>query len=124
MAMNGIDISKWQKGLKLANIKCDFVIIKATEGATYKDPCFDDFVKDYTTRWEMKASNDKWGAAMQEINGKANLYMNYTAGRQANIRFATEQQLYSAPNELLLRMTPQGDLIEKCIDRINICNLF
>lgn len=45
MAMNGIDISKWQKGLKLANIKCDFVIIKATEGATYKDPCFDDFVK-------------------------------------------------------------------------------
>ena len=75
--------------------------------------CFDDFVKDYTTRWEMKASNDKWGAAMQEINGKANLYMNYTAGRQANIRFATEQQLYSAPNELLLRMTPQGDLIEK-----------
>lgn len=45
MAMNGIDISKWQKGLRLANIKCDFVIIKATEGATYKDPCFDDFVK-------------------------------------------------------------------------------
>lgn len=45
MAMNGIDISKWQKGLKLSDIKCDFVIIKATEGATYKDPCFDGFVK-------------------------------------------------------------------------------
>lgn len=45
MSMNGIDISKWQKGLKLSNIKCDFVIIKATEGATYKDPQFDDFVR-------------------------------------------------------------------------------
>jgi GH25 family lysozyme M1 (1,4-beta-N-acetylmuramidase) len=42
--MKGIDISKWQKGLDLSKIKCDFVIIKATEGATYQDPCFLDFV--------------------------------------------------------------------------------
>lgn len=43
--MNGIDISKWQKGLKLSKIQCDFVIIKATEGATYRDPSFSDFIK-------------------------------------------------------------------------------
>lgn len=43
--MNGIDISKWQKGLQLSQIKWDFVIIKATEGRTYKDPCFDDFAE-------------------------------------------------------------------------------
>ena len=43
--MKGIDISKWQKGLILSNIKFDFVIIKATEGATYTDPNFLDFVK-------------------------------------------------------------------------------
>ena len=74
---------------------------------------FDDFVKDYDSRWSMKASNNAWNAEMQEIGGKANLYLNYTAGRQANIRFASEQQLYSAPNELILRLTPQGDLINK-----------
>lgn len=43
--MNGIDISKWQNGLKLSKIKFDFVIIKATEGKTYKDPNFLDFTK-------------------------------------------------------------------------------
>ena len=43
--MRGIDISKWQKGLVLANIDFDFVIIKATEGATGADPCFYDFMR-------------------------------------------------------------------------------
>ena len=43
--MKGIDISKWQNGLELSNIKFDFVIIKATEGKTYTDPKFLDFIK-------------------------------------------------------------------------------
>ena len=43
--MNGIDISKWQNGLKLSKVACDFVIIKATEGKTYRDPNFLDFTK-------------------------------------------------------------------------------
>jgi hypothetical protein len=75
--------------------------------------CFDDFVKDYATRWEMKPSNSAWNTAMQNLDGKANLYLNYTAGRQANIKFTTNQQLYSAPNDLILRLTPQGELIER-----------
>lgn len=39
--MNGIDISSWQKGLDLSKVPCDFVIIKATEGTSYVNPCCD-----------------------------------------------------------------------------------
>lgn len=35
MSMNGIDISNWQKGINLAAVPCDFVIMKATEGTGY-----------------------------------------------------------------------------------------
>ena len=38
--MNGIDISKWQKGIDLARVPCDFVIIKATQGMGYVSPEF------------------------------------------------------------------------------------
>lgn len=34
-SMNGIDISGWQRGLDLSKIKCDFVIMKSTEGVNY-----------------------------------------------------------------------------------------
>ena len=33
--MNGIDISRWQKGINLAVVPCDFVIVKATQGINY-----------------------------------------------------------------------------------------
>lgn len=38
--LNGIDISSWQAGIKVANVDADFVIVKATEGTTYKNPYF------------------------------------------------------------------------------------
>ncbi len=38
--MNGIDISKWQKGINLAAVPCDFVIVKATQGVNYISPEF------------------------------------------------------------------------------------
>lgn len=38
MAMNGIDISNWQKGIDLAAVPCDFVIAKATQGIDYTSP--------------------------------------------------------------------------------------
>lgn len=38
MALNGIDVSKWQAGIEPKNIPGDFVIIKATEGVGYTDP--------------------------------------------------------------------------------------
>lgn len=38
MAMNGIDISNWQKGIDLAAVPCDFVIAKATQGTGCTSP--------------------------------------------------------------------------------------
>lgn len=38
--MNGIDISKWQRGINLAKVPCDFVIVKATQGVNYISPEF------------------------------------------------------------------------------------
>lgn len=43
MSMKGIDISHWQRGIDLAAVDCDFVIIKATQGTKYVDPCFQKF---------------------------------------------------------------------------------
>lgn len=43
--MNGIDISKWQKGLDLSKVACDFVIVKASEGIGSVDPCFEGFIQ-------------------------------------------------------------------------------
>lgn len=42
--MVGIDISHWNKTIGIDNPDIDFVICKATEGATYRDKCFDDFM--------------------------------------------------------------------------------
>lgn len=38
--MNGIDIAGYQKGINLATVPCDFVIVKATQGKTFVNPEF------------------------------------------------------------------------------------
>lgn len=38
MAMNGIDISNWQRGIDLDAVPYDFAICKATQGKTYVSP--------------------------------------------------------------------------------------
>ena len=38
--MNGFDISNHQKGIPISKIAADFVIIKATQGVSYKSPSF------------------------------------------------------------------------------------
>lgn len=55
MSMNGIDISRYQKGLDLRKVPCDFVIVKATEG-TY-------MVQDTCDPWiqQAKSLGKKWG---------------------------------------------------------------
>ena len=40
MALNGIDISWYQRGINIAAVPADFVIVKATEGTWYTNPCF------------------------------------------------------------------------------------
>lgn len=42
--LNGIDISHWQKGIDLSQVNFDFVIVKATEGVNYLDPCMDEYI--------------------------------------------------------------------------------
>ena len=36
--MNGIDISRYQKGINLGIVPCDFVVVKATQGTSYVSP--------------------------------------------------------------------------------------
>lgn len=40
MALNGIDISSYQAGINIPRVPADFVIVKATEGTWYTNPCF------------------------------------------------------------------------------------
>ena len=44
--MNGIDISNHQKGIAVSNIAADFVIVKATQGTSYKSPSFTTQIND------------------------------------------------------------------------------
>jgi lysozyme len=38
MTLNGIDISHWQGGMDVGRTGADFVIVKVTDGTSYKDP--------------------------------------------------------------------------------------
>ena len=40
MSMHGVDIASHQAEMDCTKIKADFVIIKATQGVTYSNPCF------------------------------------------------------------------------------------
>lgn len=47
MGLNGIDISSWQDDLVVSNMgSCDFIIVKATGGAGYKNECFERHAND------------------------------------------------------------------------------
>ena len=43
--MNGIDISRYQKGIDLSKVPCEFVIVKATQGTSYVSPEFKKQIK-------------------------------------------------------------------------------
>ena len=43
--MNGIDISRYQKGIDLSVVPCEFVIVKATQGTSYVSPEFKKQIK-------------------------------------------------------------------------------
>lgn len=40
MSMNGVDIASYQHTMDCTKIDADFVIVKATQGVTYTNPCF------------------------------------------------------------------------------------
>jgi lysozyme len=43
--MNGIDVSRWQKRIDLSKVPADFVIVKATQGVSYKSPTFEEQIR-------------------------------------------------------------------------------
>lgn len=47
--MNGIDIARYQKGIDLSVVPCEFVIIKATQGTSYISPEFKKQIKQADT---------------------------------------------------------------------------
>lgn len=55
MAMHGIDISNYQRGLDLAKVPCDFVICKATEGTSIVHDTCDPWIQ------QAKSLGKKWG---------------------------------------------------------------
>lgn len=69
---------------------------------------------DIDSRWTVKPSSTSWKTDFQ-VNGEGHseLYLNFTGGRQANIKLTADTLLYSVPRWLELRLTPQGELIEK-----------
>ena len=55
MALNGIDISNYQRGLDLAHVPCNFVICKATEGVNIVHDTCDPWIQ------SAKKLGKKWG---------------------------------------------------------------
>lgn len=55
MALNGIDISNYQRGLDLSKVPCDFAIMKATEGTSIVHDTCDPWVQ------QCKALGKLWG---------------------------------------------------------------
>ena len=65
-------------------------------------------------RWKLKTTTSAWKTAFNEVNGQAELYLNYTGGRQPHITLeAADTLLYSTPSALEMRIQPTGNLIDK-----------
>lgn len=102
--MNGIDISKWQKGIDLSKVQADFVIAKATEGATYADPTFETHIQAaiklgrgigfyHFARPEnnsAKAEAENFNRAIKSYIGKGILVLDWESSGKANVAWAKE----------------------------------
>ena len=78
------------------------------------DPLHWENMIDIDQRWELAPSNSKWNTTMKvNNNGIAYIDIDFTGGRQPNIRLGADSILYSTPRIMELRLTPPGDLIEE-----------
>ena len=65
-------------------------------------------------RWTINASVSSWNTDFKtDENGQPYLYMNFNGGRVAQLSITADTLLYSTPKRLELRMTPQGNLMER-----------
>lgn len=93
--MNGIDVSAWQSNIDLSKVPCDFVIVKATQGTTYKNGSFvrqcDQTLKlnkclgvyHYANGGNVKSEADYFIAAVKKYIGKAILVLDWEAGNNS-----------------------------------------
>ena len=85
------------------------VLVQTIDQTPY---CWEDMIA-VENRWKLKTTSSNWKTAFNEANGQAELYLNYTSGRQPHITLEADTVLYSTPQALELRITPEGELIEK-----------
>ena len=64
-------------------------------------------------RWKLKSTSTQWNTAFKEVNGQAELYLNFTGGRVPTINLTADTLLYSTPYAFEMRFTPQETLIDK-----------
>lgn len=137
MSMFGIDISKWQAGLSLANVKADFVIIKATEGVGYKDPNFNNFANQATTLGKKigfyhfarpyaqnfnnpKSEADWFVSVIQPYIGKAMLILDWEAERKNDAAWA---KAWLDRVKELTGVIPVFYTYESCINSYNFSSI-
>ncbi|MBR5854860.1 MAG: phosphodiester glycosidase family protein [Paludibacteraceae bacterium] len=71
---------------------------------------------DINNRWTMKTTSSGWKTSFAaNSDNSAELYINYTGGRAPHVTLTADSALYSTPHAMEMRITPQGDLIEKII---------
>lgn len=96
--MNGIDISGHQKGIDLAFVPCDFVIVKATQGTSFVSPIFKAQVEQvqalgkylgvyhYASSGGATAEAEHFLQTVNDYIGKAILVLDWEGEQNANFK--------------------------------------
>lgn len=92
MPLNGYDIASYQKGLDVSKVPSDFVIVKATQGTGYTNPCFAGHAADtlkagkllgiyhYATGSSIDGEVDHFCGTVKPYIGKAVLILDWESG--------------------------------------------
>lgn len=104
--MNGIDISRYQKGINLAQTPCDFVIVKASQGASsYVYPTFKEQIEQadslgkllgvyhYASQGGAIAEAEKFLRTVDKYIGRAILCLDWE--KDENVNFGNPQYALS-----------------------------
>lgn len=107
MALNGIDVSSWQKGINLKAVPADFVICKATEGTSYISIDFERQMKQaksagkllgvyhYANGGDAIAEADYFIKTIKNYIGEAMLFLDWESQNNKKWNKATESAFVS-----------------------------
>jgi lysozyme len=98
MTLNGIDISHWQSGMDVGKTGADFVIVKVTDGSSYKDPEAAGFAHEIVDAgmlgggyhfWQAgvsaTAQADHYLSVMKPVIGRAMLVLDWESSDTGNV---------------------------------------